>query len=251
MKILAIHAHPDDVEFLCAGTLALLKENGHEIAIASLTPGDKGTPDKAICDIATVRREEARRSAALLGAGYTCLEFLDFEIFDDDRSRRIVTEFLRRTRPDIVLTASPADYMADHEAASVLTRHAAFVAGVRNYQTGSALPLNGIPALYYMDPLEGVDHFGNPVPPDFCVDIRATIALKEAMLACHASQREWLRQHHGVDMYIEAMKEWSATRGRLVGVPFAEGFRQHRGHAYPKENILATLLEGNVRRSIQ
>lgn len=246
MKILAIHSHPDDVEFLCAGTLVLLQQQGHQIAIASMTPGDKGTPDKAICEISAIRREEARRSASLIGASYTCLEFLDFELFDDDRSRRIVTEFMRKTQPDIVLAASPTDYMADHEAASVLARNATFVAGVRNYQTGEALPLNRIPALYYMDPLEGTDHFGNALQPDFCVDISSTMTMKESMLASHESQREWLRKHHGVDRYIEAMKEWASTRGKMAGVPYAEGFRQHIGHAYPKENILADLLPGCI-----
>lgn len=246
MKILAIHSHPDDVEFLCAGTLALLKQNGHDIAIASMTPGDKGTPDKAICDISVIRRDEARRSAAVIGAEYTCLEFLDFEFFDDDPSRRRVTEFIRRTDPDIVLTASPVDYMADHVTAGVLARNATFVAGIRNYQTGPASPTNKIPALYYMDPLEGTDHFGHPVPPEFCVDITTTIEIKEKMLASHASQREWLRKHHGVDMYIDAMKEWSAVRGKLIGARYAEGFRQHKGHAYPKENVLGELLRGMI-----
>lgn len=246
MKILAIHAHPDDVEFLCAGTLALLKQKGHQIAIASLTPGDKGTPDQSIFEIATIRRKEAQASADFLGAHYTCLEFLDFEIFDDDRSRRRVTELVRKTQPDIVLTASPVDYMADHEGASVLARHACFVAGIRNYQTGDAPLLAKIPALYYMDPLEGIDHYGQPVPPDFCVDITTTLNSKETMLACHASQREWLRKHHGMDRYLEAMKEWSAIRGQMVGVPYAEGFRQHKGHAYPKENVLKNLLDGLV-----
>lgn len=247
MKIVAIHAHPDDVEFLCAGTLALLKQKGHSISIATLSPGDKGTPDKSIFEIASIRRKEAKNAADFLGANYTCLEFLDFEIFDDDRSRRRVTEFVRKTSPDIVLTASPIDYMADHEAAGVLTRHALFVAGIRNYQTGGAAPIKKIPALYYMDPLEGIDHFGQPIQPEFCVDITSTIEFKEKMLACHASQREWLMKHHGVDRYIEAMKEWSAIRGQLIGATYAEGFRQHKGHAYPKENILEELLGTYVR----
>lgn len=242
MKILGIHSHPDDVEFLCAGTLALLKQKGHDVAIASLTAGDKGTPDKAICDISNVRREEARQSAALIGAEYTCLEFLDFEFFDNDIFRRRVTEFIRKTHPDVVIAASPGDYMADHETASVLVRHATFVAGIRNYQTGSAAPMNGIPTLYYVDPLEGIDHFGNPIQPEFCVDISSVIETKEKMLGSHASQREWLRKHHGVDMYVNAMKEWAAVRGKSIGVPYAEGFRQHKGHAYPKENILKELL---------
>ncbi len=242
MKILAIHAHPDDVEFLCAGTLTLLKQRGHDIAIATMSPGDKGTPDKSQDEISEIRRIEAKHAADLLGASYTCIEMRDFEIFDDDASRRKVTECLRNINPDIVITASPVDYMADHEGASVLTRNACFVAGIRNYETNGAKPINKIPALYYMDPLEGTDHFGNSIQPDFCVDITTSIELKEQMLGCHQSQREWLRAHHGVDQYIISMKEWSANRGGMIGVEYAEGFRQHRGHAYPKDNILEEIL---------
>lgn len=242
MKILAIHAHPDDIEFLAAGTLAILKETGYEIALATLSSGDKGSPDKTREAIAAIRREEARRSAELLNANYTCLEFADFEIFDDLSSRRAVTEFMRKEKPDIVLTASTIDYMADHEAAGVLVRNAAFMAGVRNFDTGSAAPLTYIPALYYMDPIEGTDHYGRNLPIDFCVDITERISIKEKMLACHASQREWLRSHHGVDRYLDAMKEWSARRGNPFDFKYGEGFRQHKGHAYPHENVLAKLL---------
>jgi hypothetical protein len=62
------------------------------------------------------------------------------------------------------------------------------------------------------------------------------------MLECHESQRAWLRKHHGVDNLIDEMKAWSATQGQAAGVPFAEGFRQHLGHSYPKNNLLAELL---------
>jgi hypothetical protein len=62
------------------------------------------------------------------------------------------------------------------------------------------------------------------------------------MLKCHASQREWLLQHHGVDEYTESQKRWSAARGAEIGVAYGEGFRQYRGHAYPKDNILLELL---------
>ncbi len=67
------------------------------------------------------------------------------------------------------------------------------------------------------------------------------------MLKCHASQRQWMLKHHGVDEYVRFMKEWSAERGKEVGVPFAEAFRQHIGHAYPQENILATILTEEIK----
>ena len=59
------------------------------------------------------------------------------------------------------------------------------------------------------------------------------------MLACHASQREWLRAHHGMDEYLEAVKRHDAARGSCSGVAYAEAFVQHRGHAYPHDDLLA------------
>src|SRR4051795_10477793 len=115
IRILAVHAHPDDLEFQCAGTLALLREAGCAVTMATMTPGDCGSAEHDAETIAEIRRGEARAAADLLGADYLCLEFRDLDIFNDDESRRRVTEALRRTRPDVVLTAPPVDYLCDHE----------------------------------------------------------------------------------------------------------------------------------------
>ncbi len=243
MKILAIHAHPDDVEFLCAGTLYLLRDKGHDIHICNVCNGDKGSATHTREEIAAIRLEEAKASAALLQAKHTCLDIPDLSVHDDEPTRKLVTGFLRTARPDIIFTASPQDYMLDHEIVSTLVRHAAFGAGAGLYETGDAEPLPHIPALYYMDPIEGKDIFGNPVAAEFCINITNAIDHKEKMLACHASQREWLLAHHGVDQYIIAMREWSFQRGKEFGCQYGEGFRQHKGHAYPQENILKKLLK--------
>ena len=106
-RILAIHAHPDDIEILCAGTLALLKQKGCEIVIATMTAGDKGSAELGPEEIANVRRNEAKASAEMLGAEYMCLEFHDLCIDNDDASRKRVTEAVRRAHPDLVITAPP------------------------------------------------------------------------------------------------------------------------------------------------
>ena len=80
------------------------------------------------------------------------------------------------------------------------------------------------------------------MPPAFGIDVSDVIGTKAQMLACHASQREWLLKHHGMDQYLQAMRDWSAARGRGCGVAFAEGFRQHLGHSYPQDNLLGDLL---------
>ncbi len=245
LSILAIHAHPDDVEFQCAGTLALLAERGHRITIATMTPGDLGSKDLAPDEIATVRRREARQAAEKIGAACMCLEFRDLSIVIDVESKRRVTEAVRRAAPDIVFTAPPVDYMDDHEATSRLVRDACFNASVPHYATHQwepAPPTKRIPHLIYVDPIEGIDPFGQPIVPQFYVDTSQVYATKRAMLACHSSQREWLRAQHGVDEYLESMHRWSSTRGQQCGVEHAEAFRQHRGHPYPHDSILQRLL---------
>src|SRR5204863_8956650 len=167
---LAIHAHPDDVEFLAGGTLAMLASRGHTITIATFTPGDCGSREMGSEEISAVRRGEAANAAALIGARYLCVEMRDLAICNDDSSRRRVTEVLRQTRPQLVLTSAPVDYHCDHEAASALVRDACFGAPAPNYHTRSEAPapvLEAIPHLYFMDPLGGSDRDGKLVEPDF------------------------------------------------------------------------------------
>ncbi|QDT35466.1 PIG-L deacetylase family protein [Thalassoglobus polymorphus] len=244
-RILAIHAHPDDIEILCAGTLAILKDKGCEIVIATMTAGDKGSAEMGQEEIARVRRAEARKAAEMLGAECMCLEFKDLSIEFNDDSRKRVTEAVRRARPDIVLTAPPVDYMNDHEMTSKLVRDACFAASVPNYPTEQWDPApitKNIPHLYYVDPIEGVDWFGEPTPYDFIVDVTETFKLKIDMLACHESQRAWLRQQHGMDEYLESCKRWAKKRGEQINAEYGEGFRQHKGHPYPHDNLLLETL---------
>lgn len=246
VRVLAIHAHPDDVEFQCAGTLALLKERGCHITIATMTAGDCGSAEMGPEEISRVRRQEARAAAELLGADCMCLEFLDFCIIIDHEGRRKTTEAIRRARPDIVLTAPPVDYMSDHEMTSRLVRDACFMAPAPNFSTQQwdpAPPLEKIPHLYYVDSIEGRDWFGQNISPQFVVDISSTFPLKQKMLACHASQRNWLLKQHGIDEYLESCQRWSAARGEEIGVEYGEGFRQHSGHPYPSDNRLKDLLD--------
>jgi LmbE family N-acetylglucosaminyl deacetylase len=245
-RILAIHAHPDDVEILAGGTMALLRAAGHGVTIATMTAGDCGSAELPAEEIAAIRRKEARWAAEVIGADYLCCEFKDLAIFSDDASRRRVTEVLRMVRPDIVLTSSPIDYMADHETTSTLVRDACFAAPAPLYRTG-APPLASIPYLYFMDPLEGAYPDGEEAIRDFCVDVGSVFSTKRAMLEKHASQREWLRTHHGMDDYIVQMEKSTRAAGAKFGFEFGEGFRQYLGHAYPKSPALQELLGGAVK----
>jgi hypothetical protein len=70
---------------------------------------------------------------------------------------------------------------------------------------------------------------------------------KKAMLACHASQRNWLLRQHGIDEYLRVQEQWGASRGAEIGVAFAEAFRHYRGHPYPSDNLLLEVLRMNGR----
>jgi LmbE family N-acetylglucosaminyl deacetylase len=243
---LAVLAHPDDAEFLCAGSLLrLVREHGWQVHIASMTPGDCGSAELSPEEISRVRRAEGARAAERLGGRYHCLEERDLLIFYNERSLERVTRLLREVRPRIVFTHSPSDYMLDHEMTSTVVRAATFGAPIPNFLVDRGLGpgLGHIPRLYYCDPIEGKDPLGREVPPGFCVDISGVIEAKAEMLACHASQRDWLLKHHGMDQYLQAMRDWAAARGRSCGVAYAEGFRQHLGHSYPQDNLLGKLLD--------
>jgi N-acetylglucosamine malate deacetylase 1 len=243
--VLSVLAHPDDAEFLCAGTMArLVREHGWEAHIATMTPGDCGSAELGPEEISRIRRGEGAAAAGLVGGTYHCLEERDLLVFYSETALEKVTRLFREVRPRIVITHSPADYMLDHEMTSVLARAAAFGAPIRNFLADRGHPpaLDHIPHLYYADPIEGKDPLGREVEAGFCVDITSTLDLKREMLCAHASQREWLLKHHGMDEYVKAMEQWAADRGARCGVAAAEGFRQHLGHSYPHENLLGEVL---------
>ena len=240
--VLSLGAHPDDAEFFCAGTLALLHEKGWEIHIATMTPGDCGTVQYSREEISRIRIAEATKAASILDGTYHCLECDDIFILYDRPSLLKAIELVRKVKPSIVFTTSPSDYMVDHEMASKLAQTACFACGVVNVETPGAEPFEPVPHLYYMDPAEQKDKFGTEIQPGVIVDITGVIDTKEKMLCCHESQRHWLMTHHGMDEYVNMMKVGDQKRGRQINTRFAEGFRQHLGHAYPQDNILKAEL---------
>ncbi|HEX4769295.1 MAG TPA: PIG-L family deacetylase [Bryobacteraceae bacterium] len=243
MRIVSIHAHPDDAEILAGSTLALLSRLGHDIVIVTLSAGDCGSTMHAADEIASIRKAEAAESAALIGAGYRWAGFRDMAIFSDDPSRRAVTGLLRELRPDVVLTAAPSDYLCDHEATSQLVRDACFAASIPNYGVPAQNPpLPAIPHLYFMDPIGQQERSGQPPVPDFTVDVASEFETKRAMLAKHQSQKLWLQQQHGVKDYIQQMEDWTRACGARAGIVWGEGFRQYKLHPYPQEPLLQHLL---------
>ncbi|MBE3123661.1 MAG: PIG-L family deacetylase [Planctomycetes bacterium] len=243
--VLAVMAHPDDIEFLCGGALGRLKKLGYTIHMANVSAGDCGSMEHGPDEIARIRFAEAREAGEVISATHHCVGARDALIMYDEPTLRAVVELVRRVNPFLVITNSPVCYMVDHEIVAKLAQTATFIAGAPNFQTlltPPARPTQDVPYLYYADAVEGKDRFGQHVPASFYVDITREIKTKERMLKCHASQRDWLLKHHKVDEYIANMRRWNAASGQRCGVAFAEGFRQHLGHSYPQDNKLGDLL---------
>ncbi len=239
---LAFMAHPDDAEFLCTGTMMRLAERGWELHIATAAPGDCGTATRNRWDISSIRTQEAAKAASLIGATYHCIDENDGFVVYDKAALRKTYDLFRRIAPSLVFTHAAKDYMMDHEQASLLARAASFLYAGPNVSELPVLEGSGTPYLYYCDPVEGIDPLGNPIQPTTYVDVTSQMEKKTEMLACHASQRDWLMAHHGMDEYVETMKRHMAMRGQQAGAAAAEAFVQHRGHAYPKDDLLAALF---------
>lgn len=241
---MAFLAHPDDAEILCGGTLIRLAELGWDIHIVTATPGDCGSATLPPDQIADIRRAEARQAAESIGATYHCLEERDVNVIYNHAANRKAIDLFRQVNPTLVFTHPRHDYMLDHEQVHLLARSAAFGFPMPN---ASLLPVPEcahVPHLYYVDPLEGRDPYtGQAVAASVLIDITDTIERKSEMLAMHASQREWLRSHHGMDEYINAMQRHGKMRGQDQGVAYAEAFIQHHGHAFPQNDLLSELFQ--------
>ena len=224
-RVLAVVAHPDDAELLCAGTLARARAEGAAIGICVLCRGDKGQPAKPIPNLAAVRRREMTAAARLLGAELLCAGVSDGTLSDTGVTRQKLTAIFRRFRPTLVLAHAPEDYHPDHRAAAALAEAASWYCASHGYKTGSA-PLATAPALWWMDTINmsGFD-------PGFFVDISPYLALKDQMLACHRSQ---LARSQSKDFapLADLMRQQCQTRGSQSGVSAAEAFRAH--HAFKR-----------------
>jgi LmbE family N-acetylglucosaminyl deacetylase len=220
-RVLAVVAHPDDAELLCAGTLARARADGAAVGVCVLCQGDKGQPTPPVEDLAAVRRREAGAAAALLGAELLFGEFPDGALCDGPEERRRLVELFRRFRPTLVLAHSPDDYHADHRAAAALAEAASWFCASPGQQT-AAPPLPAPPALWWMDTVNQSGFL-----PEFFIDITGYVDLKRRMLACHESQ---LRR--GSDSAFaplqDLMLQQCRARGAQAGVAAAEAFRAHQ-----------------------
>lgn len=226
---LAIAAHPDDIEFLMAGTLLLLGEANWELHYLNLASGNCGSMVNTAAQTRAIRRREAQAAARLLGAHWHAPFVDDAEIFYEDRLLRRVTAVIREVQPTIVLTHSPQDYMEDHMNASRVAVTAAFVRGMPNYRTVPARQATSQPVTVYHALPHGLrDGLRRRLVPGAFVNTTSVHAGKRVALAAHRSQKAWLDATQGMESYLIAMDEMSLAVGRLSRrFEHAEGWRRH------------------------
>jgi len=243
-RILAFGCHPDDVEFMCAGTLALIAERRYKIHIAIMTGGEVGSSILSTQQIREKRLEEGTNAAAVIGAHFHYAGGHDLEVEYNSQYRKMAVRIMREVDPLIVFTCPPMDYLPDHEETSRVVRNATYIASVPNYDCGvPTKPTNRFPYLYYWNASGLRDIFGRSLPLTCIVDISSSFETKIKMLKCHQSQREWLAYHNKWDEYVETMKNWTREQGKRIGKAAAEGFIQHLGTGHPQDNILKTILK--------
>jgi LmbE family N-acetylglucosaminyl deacetylase len=224
-RVLAVVAHPDDAELLCAGTLARARADGAVIGVCVCCRGNNGQPLRPIPNLAAIRRREMAAAARLLGAELYTVGISDAALSDALAIRRKVTEVLRRFRPTLILAHALEDYHPDHRAAGALAEAASWFCASRGYRTKSP-SLPAAPALWWMDTLN-MSGFA----PGFFVDISPYLALKEQMLACHRSQLA-RASDQSFSPLLEVMRRQCQVRGAQSGVTAAEAFRLH--HAFKR-----------------
>lgn len=226
---LAIAAHPDDIEFVMAGTLLLLRQAGWVIHYLNLSTGNLGSTQLSPAATARRRRREARAAAKVLGATWHAPLCNDLEIFYDARTLRRLGAVIREADPTVILTHSPQDYMEDHMNASRLAVSAAFVRAMPGYKTSPVRkPVPTPVTIYHANPHGLRDQLRRRVHPGAYVDTTTVQATKHDALACHASQHTFLDTTQGMNSYLQTMEDFSLEVGRLSGTfRHAEGWRRH------------------------
>jgi LmbE family N-acetylglucosaminyl deacetylase len=250
---LAVGAHPDDVEFMMAGTMAALGDAGYELHIFTVGNGNCGTAVYDHNDICRLRAAEGHAAASVIGATYHEGLVNDIEIFYHELTLRRVTALVRELEPEIVLTHPPQDYMEDHQNTCRLMVSACFCRGMRNWQSNPARPPTFQDVyLYHANPHGNHDGMRNLIVPTLFVDIGDKMDVKEEMLRRHATQKEWLDTSQGMDSYLITMRDICGQMGEMApqALAYAEGFRQHMhaGLSAQDGDKLAEVLGKRVRK---
>ena len=223
MNILAIGAHPDDVETMCAGTLAKYASQGHKVFIATATSGNIGSATHTMEEIAAIRKQEAANSAALIGAEYICLDYDDEMFYETKEVRLAFINLVRHCKADVIFTHSLHDYNPDHMLTSKIINDIAVMIPIAHLKTEEE-PYDCIPSIWMWEPVAGMGF----QPTDY-VDISDFYETKMKMLNCMESQKAWMAANYATlegdeERFFDTNRIMSEFRGMQAGVKYAEGF---------------------------
>ena len=204
-KILVIGAHPDDPETSAGGTMALLKQAGHDVVCVYLTRGEAGIAGKSHAEAAAIRVKECEAANAVIGTRHIFMNQVDGNTEINLDRYREMRELLEQERPDVVLTHWPIDSHRDHAICGLLVLDAWRTVG-RTFD------------LYYMEAMTGTQ--SQMFHPTDWVNIESVIDLKHRACDCHVSQ--------GMDALMEG---WHGPMERFRGIEcrckYAEAFAHH------------------------
>ena len=250
---IAIFAHPDDIEFVAAGTLLLLKQKGWEIHYMNVSRGNCGSVQYDNETTAAKRLVEGQNAARILGAEFHGPIANDMEIMYSPAMMRKVSAAIRKAKASIVLTHSPQDYMEDHMETSRLAVSAAFTHAMPNWQSDPPVPTYDSDVFVYHAMPHGLcDPLRRRIEAELYVNTTAVHAQKREALAAHESQKHWLDVSQGMDSYLVSMDEVSGEVGRRSGkFQFAEGWRRHLhlGYSAQDGDPLAEVLGEDCLRN--
>jgi len=220
-RVLAVGAHPDDVEILCAGTLARFVDQGAQTVILTVMNGDKGAFDVPPEELARVRRSECQAAAEVIGAEWMGLDVPDGTlVWDRDLHARMIRA-IQAADPDVIITHAPNDYMSDHTETSKAVANASFYSVCPQFCADGGKACDRVAPVYFMDTLCGVGF-----EPQEYVDIGDTLETKLAMYAKHESQHKYLSEREGTD-FFDVIKTTAHFRGLQSGCDAAEAFRRY------------------------
>lgn len=222
LHILAIVAHPDDVELSCAGTLAKHSQMGQKVGILDLTEGEMGTRGSV-----AERYAEAAKSAEILGlAARENAQMRDGFFRNDEEHQKRLLYFIRKYQPEIVLTNAPEDRHPDHGRASQLVKDACFLSGLRKIETydqEGQLQTAWRPKRVFSMIQD------RQLEPTFLVDISTSFETKMASIQAFTSQFYQAGSQEPITYiatqnFLEQIKYRDALMGKKIGVQYAEGF---------------------------
>jgi len=230
-KAFAVACHPDDIEFVMAGTLLLLKQQGYETHYMNIANGSMGTSRYTREEIIDIRRNEAKNAAKILGAVYHESLVDDLGVFYDSATCLKLCSIIRQVEPEILLLQSPQDYMEDHQNSVRLGVTAAFCRGMPLTPVNPPWPPTSQDVtIYHAQPHGNRDEMRRLVRAGLYIDIQSVLEQKKEALAAHESQNSWLDESQKLSAYVENMVTMSREVGTISrAMVYAEGWRR-RSH---------------------